>query len=237
MMDDIRPRFKPRPKPSTNWARPRSAANWLAALLCLCVLQPAVAHQLRVFAAADGDLIRGSAYFAGGAVASGAQVRIESTDGTLLATPIPDAEGGFSWRVATPADYLIVVQSADGHRAEWMVAEAELAPAFAGRLGLSASAAAEPESAAGADAAHIGQPSPARERAAALDPVLESAIERAVARQVRPLREELAEARARSRVQDVIGGIGYIVGIAGLALWWAARGRTRSGSRNSVQEP
>jgi hypothetical protein len=53
---------------------------------------------------------------------------------------------------------------------------------------------------------------------------------------VRPLREELAEARARARVQDVIGGIGYIVGVAGLGLWWAARSRPREAMKTKVQK-
>jgi nickel transport protein len=61
----------------------------------------------------------------------------------------------------------------------------------------------------------------------ALDPAVESAIERAVARQIRPLREQLVAAEDRIRLQDILGGIGYIIGLTGLALWW--RSRRRSG--------
>jgi nickel transport protein len=56
-----------------------------------------------------------------------------------------------------------------------------------------------------------------------LDPALEAAIERAVARQVRPLREEVAAARDAARLQDILGGIGYLFGLTGLALWWRGR--------------
>ena len=64
--------------------------------------------------------------------------------------------------------------------------------------------------------------------AVVLDPVLESAIERAVARQIRPLREQLVGAQDRVRLQDILSGIGYIMGLSGLALWW--KSRRRSGS-------
>jgi nickel transport protein len=62
--------------------------------------------------------------------------------------------------------------------------------------------------------------------AAAVAPALESAIERAVARQIRPLREQLVAAEDRIRLQDILGGIGYIMGLTGLALWWASRRRS-----------
>jgi nickel transport protein len=48
-------------------------------------------------------------------------------------------------------------------------------------------------------------------------------IERAVARQVRPLREELMAAQDQARLHDILGGIGYILGLTGIALWWRAR--------------
>jgi nickel transport protein len=56
-----------------------------------------------------------------------------------------------------------------------------------------------------------------------LDPVLVAAIEGAVNRQVRPLRAQLIAAEERTRLQDILGGIGYIAGLTGLVLWWRSR--------------
>jgi nickel transport protein len=61
---------------------------------------------------------------------------------------------------------------------------------------------------------------------ATLDPALEAAIERAVARQIRPLREQLIAAEDRIRLQDILGGIGFIMGLTGLALWLTSRRRS-----------
>jgi nickel transport protein len=55
-----------------------------------------------------------------------------------------------------------------------------------------------------------------------------AAIERAVARQVRPLREDALAAREAVQFRDVLGGIGYILGLAGLGLWWRCR-RSQAG--------
>lgn len=51
-------------------------------------------------------------------------------------------------------------------------------------------------------------------------------IEQAVARQIRPLREQLDALEAKLRFQDIIGGLGYILGAAGL---WALIASRRTG--------
>jgi len=197
---------------------------------------PATAHRLQVFAAAVGDVIEGSAYFAGGAPAAGVRVQIESADGRVLAEIHPAADGSFSYRAKGPVDHRVVVLSADGHRAQWLVEALELAPAFGEAVDLNppkADASAESGIAAVAatDPAVKGSsvdPAPglgsAVPQTATVDPALIAALERAVARQVRPLREELAAASARAGFRDLLGGIGYIFGLAGLALWWRSRG-------------
>jgi nickel transport protein len=122
-------------------------------------------------------------------------------------------------------DHVIVAETGDGHRAEWRVSAAELVGSFP--------AAAEPAvgSATAKAAAPPSGPSPMVSTAgiAARDPALMSAIESAVSRQLRPLREQLIAMRDRTRLQDILGGIGYIFGLTGLALWW--RSRRPDGSR------
>jgi nickel transport protein len=169
---------------------------------------PALGHSLRVFAFADGDRIAGSAYFAGGGAASGARIRVLDDKGGLLAELEPDAEGGFSYQALAPVDHVVVAETGDGHRAEWRVGAAELAPGFPVPQVVPLTAEASP-------APCTAEAGPVPEQVAA--------IERAVARQMRPLREELAAARGRAGLRDVLGGIGYILGLAGLLAWWRCR--------------
>ncbi|MCF7984836.1 MAG: hypothetical protein K9L70_10570 [Thiohalocapsa sp.] len=247
-----------------------TSARMVAIVLCLVVAptQPALAHRLQVFAAAEGRTIAGDAYFAGGAPAAGIRVLIEDATGERLAELTSGPDGAFRYRAEAPIDHIVVAQSGDGHRAQWRVAAVELTLGFA--AGAGADGAADAEGAAAVDAsaaaddagaaadgnatapapAASGQPSAvlggAQDGGAraeqplpsqgtvsgqrvpaptAPDAALVAAVEAAVARQIRPLREELAEARGQAAFRDVLGGIGYIVGLAGLLLWWRGRGR------------
>ena len=52
---------------------------------------------------------------------------------------------------------------------------------------------------------------------------LEDMVERAVARHVRPLRRQIEAYEHKIRLHDVLGGIGYILGIAGILFFVRAR--------------
>jgi nickel transport protein len=177
----------------------------LAAALALGAA-PALPHGLDVFAYADGALIEGVARFAGG-TAGGIRILVKDTAGTTLAELTPAADGSFTYEARRAAEHLVIAQAADGHRAEWRVTADELAAGF-------------PDSQGGPG---IGTAPPSAMPPAALDPRVEAAVGRAVARQIAPLRRELAAARRQARLQDVLGGLGYVVGLAGFGLWWRGR--------------
>ena len=194
---------------------------------------PALAHKLKVFASAAGARIEGNAYFAGGSPAAGATVLIQDSQGRVLATLDPDEDGGFGYQAQAPVGHVVVARTDDGHEARWSISADELAPGFA------SAKAAEPE-APPSDAGLPSPPSPSAppngppvepqpptESRSGLDPQLTATIEQAVARQVRPLREALNAAQDQARLHDILGGLGYILGLTGLALWMRGRGAGR----------
>lgn len=189
--------------------------NTLLLMVAFGVLSPAAqAHLLKVFAFAEGNRIEGATYFVGGTPASGASVEVMSADGRLLATLVPDTDGEFSYQTATREDHVIIANTGDGHVARWTVSAAEL-------TGKESSKAGENTHHAPPSATTGPVTEPGNNKLAAL-------VESAVARQVQPLREQIARYEDRIRLRDIIGGIGYIVGLSGLAIWW--RQRRRSGS-------
>ncbi|WP_296700475.1 hypothetical protein [Thiocapsa sp. UBA6158] len=203
-----------------------SAARRVAALVLLLTLgDPALAHKLQVFAFAEGARISGSAYFAGGGAALVARIEVRDGEGGVLAELAPDGEGRFVYTAAAPVDHLILAITSDGHQAEWRVPAAELATGF-GYGGAIAQEAERPHRRDEPVIVETDASSTSATSVAILDPALESAIERAVARQIRPLREQLVAAEDRIRFQDILGGIGYIMGLTGLALWWTSRRRS-----------
>lgn len=190
--------------------------SWLA-LALLLVSAETLAHKLQVFAFADGARIEGSAYLAGGGAATGARISILDPAGKVLAEPVPDGEGNFSYQAQAPADHLVVAETGEGHRAQWRVSAAELAAAFPGTAVPTGAPAPGPGPAAAQARATVGT-----------DEALLALIEQAVGRQIGPLRRELMAAQERARLRDILGGIGYILGVAGLAVWWRSR---RAGDR------
>jgi nickel transport protein len=187
---------------------------WIVCGLLLLGADPALAHKLKVFALVDGDHIAGSAYFVGGAKATGATITVTDADGNDLARLVPDAEGTFRYTPRDRIDHVIVADSGDGHLARWTL-RAETLPA-----GLGASPPIDPVPAPSTllpPAPELSQPDPP---AVVSEETIAAWVEQSVARQLRPLREQLEAHDARVRLQDVLGGIGYIVGLAGLGLWW-----------------
>lgn len=195
---------------------------WLVCGLIFLAAPPAFAHKLKVFALVDGDHIAGSAYFVGGARAAGAAITVSDAQGTELARLVPDAEGAFRFPPTQRIDHVILADTGDGHAARWTI-PADTLPAG---LGTDAPT-ADPEPSARGTAPH--QPAAAQPTTVTTvsDAALAAAIEQAVARQLRPLREQLEAHDSRVRLQDVLGGIGYIVGLAGLGLWWYGARRQR----------
>ncbi len=198
-------------------------------LLGLTVLfvQPAAAHRLKVFATVEGGAITGYAFFIGGGRPQGAQVLFRTPGGGDLAQAVTDAEGAFSYRPPMPQAVEVVVNAGDGHVAETLLP--------ADRFGPTAPAPAEPAPSSEAPAPDASAPSLAPAAAACLpDPtvlagLVDVAADRAVARQIRPLLEAYEAAEGRVRFNDVMGGIGMIVGLAGTALWVSSRRRMGAG--------
>ncbi len=172
------------------------------ALVALPGRSPAFAHALHLFAEGDGTVIRGRAYYQGGSPAVEAQVLAFGPEGRKLGETRTDAEGAFTLSVTYRSDHRLLVVTGDGHGAEFRVPAAELSASLAP---------ADAEPALPAEAA-----SPADELAA-------------IRSQLASLREQLAGYEQRTRLRDVVGGIGYIVGLAGVAFYMAARRAERAG--------
>jgi nickel transport protein len=196
----------------------------LAVLLVLSLAAgPAAAHRLKVFARVEAGEILGSAYFVGGAPASGAEVRVLGPGGSVLATLVPDGEGRFRYSPAAPGDYVVEADSGDGHVARWTLAAKEFAAAATAPAGQLKGTGHAEALGAGVSETVTGGPAQALLPAPVPEPALAALVEDAVARQVGPLREQLQAYEDKVRLHDVLGGIGYILGLAGLALWWRSR--------------
>lgn len=207
--------------------------RWLvASLLCLSLMtaaSPALGHRVLVYAYAEGETIHTESKFVGsGPVQQGPVKVLAQQSGNVLLTGTTDNQGRFSFKVPAEAaaqrvDLLIVVEASLGHRGEWLLKADDYLPGA--------------ERAAPSAAAIAPATAPAAPAAAPLDPamvtidrqVFEETLNRALERQLAPIKAMLAESRQdRITLTDIIGGIGYILGIFGLLGYFLSRKRQKS---------
>lgn len=206
----------------------RPAVALAALVLILAFASPAHAHKLKVFATAVGAEIDGSVYFVGSGPAPGARISIETGNGAPLATLQADADGRFGFVATSRVEHLISVDTGDGHSARTTIAADDLPASLPPAAGAPVTTTISAGAVALVPAAAASPTLPAAATTSAAGAIaVEDVVAMAVAQQIRPLREEINAYEDQIRLRDITGGIGYIVGLAGLTLWLRGRQRER----------
>ena len=188
----------------------------LAAALILSLAPQAAAHRVNVFAFVDGQEIQVECGFNRGAPVKGGVVEVLAEQGgAVLLSGQTDASGVFRFPIPEGArgagGLLIRVNAGEGHQGEWLISAAA--------LGQSAATEASPP-------APEARAAPEKEvKSLSLSPgELEEIINAALEQKIAPLREMLAEQyKAGPSWREIIGGIGWLVGLAGLAAYFRSR--------------
>jgi nickel transport protein len=190
----------------------------------------ALAHKVTVFAWLEGDTVHTESKFSGGRRAKGATIEVYDAEEKLLLTGKTDDQGLFSFKIPKPSALKIVLLAGMGHRNQWQIQEAAVRQALAGTqsspaLPAPVSEVQAPQQAA-APQGPPSDPPPSTLSAAQVERIVNQSLDRKLA----PLLSAMAEMRDPGpSVTDVLGGIGYILGLVGLGAYLNAR-RRRSGS-------
>ena len=188
---------------------------------------PAHAHKLNVFSWTGDQQIYGEAFFNGGRKAKNITVAVQDVaTHTSLLTTHTDDEGKFQFTppqqaVQQKLDLLISADSGDGHRGEWLLtADEYLSPS---------------------DAPSLSAPQKDRPATAGLDmETVREIVRQELNRELVPIKRHLAERNEKKvNPRDILGGIGCIIGLAGLLAWFQAnkkRRKTRQTDKVSLVE-
>ena len=166
----------------------------LFGLLLLVGSTATQAHLLKVHATLVDDHIAGSVQFSGGNPVPHARITIKNDEGEALKTLEADTSGSFKYRPEQAIDLLIIAETHEGHMAQTTLHASEIAVAL------------EPTS---------------DDKTGDVSSKVE--VERAVARQIAPLKRQLSAMEEQRRFQDILGALGYILGLAGLGAWFMSR--------------
>ncbi|MBU0943861.1 MAG: hypothetical protein KJ804_07810 [Proteobacteria bacterium] len=194
---------------------PSILANKKLFLLLACLFlfpSQGLAHKIRVFAWVSGDTVTVESGFADNRpLIKGEITVIDNKKGTVLLQGIGDENGIFTFAVpdqarAEASDLLIIVSGGEGHQNQWLIPATEYLPQGDGSTPEtmpSLPPAASPASSAEVDNSKLKQ---------LIAEVLEE--------QLAPIRRSLAKAEEKKpTINDILGGIGYLIGLAGLAAW------------------
>jgi nickel transport protein len=188
----------------------RLAATGLP-VICLMSAPPAYGHNVSIFAWVESDTVHTESKFSGGKRVRGGKIEAFDHQGRSIHTGTTNDEGYHGFAVPAGAKELKIVLTAGmGHTNHWTIRAEELG---------AAEVRDSPPIDQGRPEALPSPPAAAAERASTgLDAqAIEAIVERVVERKLAPIRSQLAGQGWTLR--DVLAGLGYILGLVGLASY------------------
>lgn len=180
------------------------------------------AHRVTVFAWVEGDIVHTQSKFGGGKKAKNAVIEVYDNSGRKLLDGRTDENGVFDFKAPEKTGMTIVLVAGMGHRGEWTISAGEF-----GDADTSASFSAGSEEKTDAGSGNTFDP----EKRYGGDEI-QLAVEQALEKKLGPMLEEkfsALEQKMMSRyddspsMKDILGGIGYILGLIGVGTWFNYR--------------
>ncbi len=193
----------------------------IAVLFYIFLPQTVTAHNVRIYAWAQGTTVYGETSFSGGRKPHDAKITVfNAATHAIISHTRTDNKGTF--HVAMPVvvieqhpDLLLVIDAGEGHRGQWLLPASEYL----------ASGAGQPLSPA--KSRTIVKTGQTKEKAVSLKPLDEQALRNMIDQELElrlaPLKQMIARQSVHTTdLRDILGGIGYIFGLAGIIAWLKA---------------
>ncbi len=201
--------------------------KYFISLACLMIFVllfngTALAHKVTVFAWVEGNTVLGESKFSGGKKAQKAEIIVWDLEGKELLRTKTNEKGEFSFPLPGKTAMRIELIAGMGHKAEWIIPLEDIDDtALAAPSGDTVKPVPEPE-----EKTDPGQMTPT---AASIDPaqleaIVEKAVTRALNQKITPLTKMVANLEQKGpSINEIIGGIGYIFGLMGVAMYFSSR--------------
>lgn len=190
----------------------------------LCSSPFANAHRLNVFAYSQAHELCVETSFQGGKPARGADVRVITAEGSVFLTAKTEQDGKVCMALPDgfePAPLTVIVNAGEGHQNQWKLDKEDFSIPEASKTAVStvklalANKEASPK-----------EVSPKIYSQQELDAALKAAKEQTETQVIAPLRRQLAAAQQpKITWRDIVGGLGWCIGLGGLFAWISTRRR------------
>jgi nickel transport protein len=185
------------------------AMSTLGIIFLVTLSTQAWAHKVNVFAWVEGDMVFVEGYYPGGKKAQNSLVEVYSSVGDKLLEGRTNKEGEFSFRIPAKDDLRIVLTASMGHKNDFTIA--------AGDLGGLESPSNEPIT---TTAKKDAPPSPTTVNMSQLRIMIDEALDRKLDPVIKLIRNTRKEGPG---VTEIVGGIGYIMGLFGLVMYFKSK--------------
>ncbi len=187
----------------------------------------AFAHKVMIFAWVEGDTVYTESKFSGGKKAMGAKVLVYDSDDHLLLEGKTDKNGELSFKTPQKTALKIVLNAGMGHMNKWDISADEFMqenpetdadnPAAVTSAEISAKIFEKP--------ANIKTIKPAQDEYSHISKKqLQKIIDASLDNKLKPVIKMLSDMQSsRPHINEIIGGIGYIIGLAGVAAYFSNR--------------
>jgi nickel transport protein len=172
------------------------------------------AHKVSIFAWVESDTVYTLSKFSGGKKVKKGRIAVYDPEGKKLLDGLTDDQGEFAFNIPQKTALRVELAAGAGHKGYWLVPLEEIVGAPAQPIDGSTEKSV-PDKPTAVDPASGGD-----------DTRLQAAIEKALDKKLKPVMKLLAESKqAGPSLTEILGGIGYIIGLVGIAAYFKSRQR------------
>lgn len=185
-------------------------------ILVLLVGSNALAHKVNVFAYAEDGMVHTESYFSDGRKVMDSTVEVfDAKNNKLLLTGKTDKNGEFSFNIPQATGLRIVLTASMGHKNEYFLSEDEVRDA----IGIAKLPEKSPPERVETEKMEELPETVTKVYGERLEALMEQVVEKKTA----PIMKKLLKIEKQMQkpsLQDIIGGLGYIVGLMGIGIYF-----------------
>jgi len=185
-------------------------------VLLILLSSNGLAHKVNLFAYAENGMVHTESYFSDGKKVMDSTVEVfDAKSNKLLLSGKTDKNGEFSFKIPQATGLRIVLTASMGHKNEYLLSEDEVRDA----IGI----AKLPEKAPPEKMETEKRQAPPERATQTYDNQLEAIVEHVVEKKTAPIMKKLIkieEQMQKPSLQDIIGGLGYIIGLMGIGIYF-----------------
>lgn len=198
---------------------------------CLLFVSLANAHKVSVYAYAEDGMVHSESYFVDGTKCKNSILEVfDEKDGTKLIEGKTDKEGKFSFKIPKVTSLKLVLHASMGHQADFTIGEDEVREAMGVKQTPKTPSVKVPSKSEGSVATKALKKEPAEVSVSELKGIsksdIEAIVEGVVNKKLQPVMRmlvKLQESSEKPGITEIIGGIGYIIGILGIVAYFKAK--------------